>query len=94
MPFTPVVGSKLIVSGEEHKYDIAPQPRPVEKIVHKPVLNINIVGGHAPKTLRQHLGITEASTPRDEVVQAKKSMSTSRKKISQYKMDMLTSEKS
>lgn len=94
MPFTPVVGSKLVISGEERKYDVAPQPHLVEKVVHKPVLNINIIGGHVPKALRQHLGIKEASTPRDEVVQAQNTKQASKIKTSQYKMDLLTSKES
>lgn len=94
MPFTPVFGSKFVVRGEERQYDVTPRPTPVEKPPSQQTLNIVVLGNRESKTIRQHLGIKEASTPRDEVVRAQKTTSSSKIKTSQYKQDLLTSQES
>jgi len=96
MPFLPALGSRLVVGGEDHKYEPVPENAAQQRTEQRSSINIVVIGEQAPKTLHEHV-FKHQRAPRGEVVQANNTKSTSKNKIqktSQYKRDLLTSKES
>jgi hypothetical protein len=96
MPFLPALGSRLVVGGEDQKYEPVPEKVAQQRTEQRSPTTVVVIGEQVPKTLHEHV-FKYQRAPRGEVVQAKNTTSTNNKrpqKTSQYKRDLLTSKES